>query len=190
MTNLQRRAMELSDAISSLIQDYADEIHWQHLKLYKETALIEIPWNYDDAIPVDRGYTFDSISQRKKSAFRAIIKQINFINIFFKMGDFTSRELRLPWCKSLVILYIDAISILLQSLTKESRLEGQMGLYRLSYEVTEELSVAFDKVLYAQNKSTVLFKQEGKLSELGMRDVKYCEYALRELVKIHGPAIE
>ena len=48
MTGLQRRTMELSDAISSLIKDQADEIYWQKLGLYESTTLLEIPFHKKD----------------------------------------------------------------------------------------------------------------------------------------------
>jgi hypothetical protein len=182
--------MELSDAIGSLIQDYADEIYWQKLSLYKETALIELPSSYDGGIPIGQGIPFECLTSRKKTALRAIIKQINFINIFFKMGEFSNRANKLPWCKTLAELYIDAISILLYGLTKERNLEGQVGFYDLKVGASELLLEALEELIIIQKKAKSLLREDGRLNTIGMRDVKTCEYALRELIKIHGPAME
>lgn len=61
-------------------------------------------------------------------------------------------------------------------------------MYKVKIGISEELHQALEKVVGIQRKAKMLFKEDGRLIEIGMRDVKACEYALRELIEIHGPS--
>lgn len=186
MTGMERRTKELADAIGGLTQDYADEISWDNLNFYKPSGRVPITSTYDGCIPVQSGREYlHTLDQKSKSELRYIIKQINFLSIFYKMGEL-DRPNKVSWSKILCLLYLDAIEIFLGSICMKPNVYLQVEDYLKRFDAGHELTWALVYVQATFKKSILPLQVNGAFTRFGYRNVKGCELALRLLIELHS----